>query len=446
MSLMPRPTGPIGSFLFGNLAEFGQNPLRFLERCAREFGDFVPLRFLHRPVCLLNHPDLIEPVLTTQSRQFRKTMGYRTPFMRRLFGQGLLTSEGELWTQQRRLAQPAFHRERIAGYAHVIVQFTREMASGWQHGQNRDVHEDVLQLTTRVVVKTLFNAEVPPAIEQLGKGSAVVLEQFTKQWSVWRILVALMPTPGSRRFEQVLRELDKFIFTLIREARRGGKDHGDLLSMLLQVRDESGSGMSDQQLRDELVTLLVAGLDTTALAVSWSLYLLAKHPDLQLRMQEEIRQVLGVRLPTFADLPQLRFTEAVLKEAMRLYPPAWTIGREAKNDCEVGGHRIKKGTSLLMSQWLQHRDPRHFSEAETFWPDRWLEDAIKKLPKFAYFPFGGGPRVCIGNTFAIMEGMLVLAAILQQWGVSCDPDYEVEPWASITLQPKGGIWLTVETA
>lgn len=428
----------------GHLGEFGTNPLRFLERCADEFGDFVPLRFLHRPVILINHPDAIEAVLTSQARNFQKTLGYRTPFMRRLFGQGLLTSEGAFWTQQRRLAQPAFHRDRIAGYAKTIVQFTREMLSGWTSGALRDVHEEVLKLTTRVVVKTLFNAEVPGAIAQLGDASTVVLQQFTEQWSLWQLVRAIFPNAGTRRFEQVVRDLDDFILKLIRENRAAGNDRGDLLSMLLLARDESSQGMSDQQLRDELVTLMVAGLDTTALAVSWAMYLLAKNPDELRILKTEIRDVIGDRHPDFTDLPKLKFAEAVVKESMRLYPPAWIVGREAMSDCEIAGRRIRKGVSLIMSQWLKHRDPRFFSEVRKFCPGRWLDDSTKSLHKFAYFPFGGGPRSCIGSSFAMMEAMLVLVSIFQNFCVDCEASYEVEPWPSITLQPKGGIWLRLE--
>lgn len=438
---MPLPTP---SFFFGHLPEFGNDPLRFLETCAREGGDFVPLRFLHRAVVLVNKPADIEIILATRSKLFRKTIGYRTPFMRRLFGQGLLTSEGALWTQQRRLAQPAFHRERIATYARIISQFTEEMLGAWQAGEKRDLHEEVLKLTTRVVVKTLFNAEVPASISQLGDASAVVLKRFTLQWSAWRMFKAILPSPSTRRFRKVMQDLDTFIYELIEERRKSGKDVGDLLSMLLLARDEEGRGMDDRQLRDELVTLMVAGLDTTALAVSWALYLLAKSPGQQELLMTELARVVGGRPLAFADLPQLKFAEAVLKESMRLYPPAWVLGREAIQDCELTNQKITRGTSILMSQWLKHRDPRYFAEAEMFRPDRWFEDGEKKLPKFAYFPFGGGPRICIGNNFAMMEGTLVLAAMVQKFRLTCDPDYKVEPWPTITLQPKDGIWLRLE--
>ena len=315
------------------------------------------------------------------------------------------------------------------------------MTAEWKPGETRDLHADVMRLTTRVVVKTLFNAEVPPAITELNDASGVVLNEFTKQYRIWRFIRSMFPGPGSRRFEEVLARIDEFIFGLIRERRKTGENPGDLLSMLLAARDESGQGMDDQQLRDELVTLMVAGLDTTALAVSWSLYLLAKNPLEQAPLQKELRGTIGDRPPAFSDLPQLRFIDAVLKESMRLYPPGWIIGREAIADCEVGGRRIRKGSSIIMSQWLKHRDERHFTEASAFRPGRWLDGSLGALPKFAYFPFGGGPRICIGNTFAAMEGALVLATIFQRFRVTCSPNYEVTPWPSITLQPQGGIKL-----
>ena len=270
--------GPKGSFLVGNLPEFGRDPLAFLERCAREFGDFVRLRFLGRPVLFIYDATAIEQVLVTQARSFRKTIGYRTPFMRRLFGQGLLTSEGDFWIRQRRLSQPAFHRDRIATYAETIVEFTKQMLATWRPGETRNIHEEMMRLTTQVVTRTLFNSPVPPEIDQMGQASAVVMRRFATQWNGFRLILNLLPTPESRRFKEVMQRLDDYIFGLIRDRRASGLDHGDLLSMLLLARDDDGTGMNDQQLCDELKTLMVAGLDTTALALSWALYLLARNP------------------------------------------------------------------------------------------------------------------------------------------------------------------------
>jgi cytochrome P450 len=442
-SASPKLSGPKGSLFFGNLPKFGRDPLALLESCARDYGDFVPLRFVNKPVVLLNDPQHIEFVLASGAKNFRKTIGYRTPFMRRLFGQGLLTSEGEFWTRQRRLSQPAFHRERVAGYAKNIVEFAQQDLATWKVGETRPTHLDMMRLTTRVVVKSLFNSPVPPEIDQLGEASAVVMERFTQQWSGWRMLLSILPNASSRRFEKVMRDLDNFIYGLIRERRASGEDTGDLLSMLLQARDDDGKGMSDQQLRDELTTLMVAGLDTTALTLAWAFYLLSQNPGAEKALLAEIDSVLQGRAPTFADLPCLPCADAVVKETMRLYPAGWLLGREAVNDVQIGGFAVGKGTSVIMSQWLKHRDARCFPEPEKFLPERWRSEEIKKLPKFAYFPFGGGPRICIGNAFAMMEAVLVLAVVLQKFRLTAEPGYVVKPWPSITLQPKGGIFLKV---
>ena len=440
----PRTTplaGPKGSWLTGNLTEFGQDPLGFLEKCVRDYGDFVPVRFLHQKIFLLNDPAVIEDVLTTQARNFRKTLGYRTPVMRRIFGLGLVTSEGEHWVRQRRLAQPAFHRDRIATYGKIIVGFTEEMIATWKDGETRDIHHEMMQMTIRVVTKTLFNSVVSPELNEVIASSSVVMERFTTQWKWYRALFGLLPSVMSWRFSRGMRRLDNFIYGLIRERRTSGEDAGDLLSMLLQARYEDGSGMSDQQLRDELTTLMVAGMDTTALALSWAFYLLSQNPDSVPPLHEELERVLGGRAPSFADLPQLSYTEMVVKETMRLYPSVWIIGREALQDCDVGGQTIKAGESLFMSQWLKHRDSRYFKEAGRFLPERWRGEEMKQLPKFAYFPFGGGPRVCIGNSFAMMEAVLALATISQKFELTAAPGYHVTPWPAITLYPKGGVLL-----
>lgn len=434
---------PRATWLGGHLGSFGRDPLGFLESTARDYGDVVPLRFFNQPVILLNDASLIEEVLATKSKSFRKTIGYRTPFMRRLFGQGLLTSEGEFWTRQRRLAQPAFHRDRINTYARWIVEFASRALDSWAAAETRPIHRDMMRLTTEVVVKSLFNSGVPREIENLDNASAVVMKKFTEQWSGLRMLLLLLPTRSSRQFERVMGELDQYIHGLIQERRVSGLDTGDLLSMLLKVRDDDGTGMSDRQLRDELVTLMVAGLDTTALALSWSFYLLARHPHIQQRLVDETREALGGRPPEMADMPRLKMAEAVIKETMRLYPPGWILGRESMQEVELGGERYRAGTSFIMSQWIKHRDGRHFPGPLEFRPERWL-DTETKLPKFAYFPFGGGPRICIGNAFAMLEAVLVLSMVAQKFRVSCEPDYVVRPFPSITLQPEGGIHLRVE--
>ncbi len=435
--------GPKGSWLGGNLTDFGRDPLGFFEKCVRDHGDFVPLRFLHQKVFLINDPADIEDVLTTQARNFRKTLGYRSPIMRRIFGNGLVTSEGEYWVRQRRLAQPAFHRERIATYADVITNFTREALTEWRDSETRDVHHEMMQLTVRVVTKSLFNSPVPPEVNDLTRSSVIVMQQFTTQWKWYRILLALMRSALPNDFSNAMNRLDNFIYGLIRERRASGKDMGDLLSLFLQARYEDGSGMTDKQLRDELKTLLVAGMDTTALSLSWALYLLSQNPATVVPLQAEIDRVLANRTPTFSDLPRLVYTEMVIRETMRLCPPVWLIGREALSDCQIGNHTIRAGESIFMSQWLKHRDPRWFKDADTFRPERWEDPPMKQLPKYAYFPFGGGPRICIGNSFAMMEAVLVLAMITQKFQLTSPPEYRVTPWPAITLYPKDGIQLRI---
>jgi cytochrome P450 len=313
------------------------------------------------------------------------------------------------------------------------------MLSGWRDGETREVHGEMMRLTTEVVVKTLFNSPVPREIDDLSQASAAVMERFVSQMKPLTILLGMLPTPSSIQFGRVMRRLDNYIYSLIRERRAGAEDPGDLLSMLLNARDEDGSRMSDRQLRDELTTLMVAGLDTTALALSWSLHLLAVNPETQERLAREVRGILGDAPPGAADLARLGCVEAAVKESMRLYPPAWLIGREAVKDCEIGGRRVAAGTSVIVSQWLAHRDPRYFAEPERFWPERWANEATKNLPKFAYFPFGGGPRVCIGSAFAMLEATLALAMIVRRFRVDPIPGLEPTPWAAITLQPRGGV-------
>ncbi len=440
-----RQPGPAGHWLSGNLGDFGRDPLGFLGLCAANYGDVVRLRFFNRSVCLVNNPAVIEHVLATGARKFRKTMGYRTPFMRRLFGNGLLTSEGEHWTKQRRLAQPAFHRDRINAYARQVVEFTDEMVSGWRSGETMEIHAEVLKLTTRVVVKSLFNSEVPPEIDNLSESSAVVMKRFSSLMSPSRMWMNLLPSRSGRAFGRVMKQLDEFIFRLVRERRASGEDKGDLLSMLLMAGDEDGSGMSDQELRDELVTLMVAGLDTTALALSWAIHLLAHHPEVQSKLKTELSEVAGSRCPTVDELKRLPFTEAVIKESLRLYPPAWIVGREALEDFEAGGVLIPEGTSVIMSQWLVHRDARWFPDADAFRPERWLDGSTAGMPKFAYFPFGGGPRICIGSAFAMMEATLALAVIQQRFAFTDVPGKQIGLWPAITLQPSTGIWVRLRS-
>jgi cytochrome P450 len=430
-----------GKWLTGHLTAFGRDPLGFLEGCAREYGDFVPLRFLNQPVLIINAEAGIEDVLTTRQRSFVKGRGTGNPFAARIFGKGLLTSEGPAWTRQRRLVQPAFHRKRVAGYAALIVDLAEAMIAKWKDGERRAIHGDMIQYTSRVISRTLFGTEVPAAIVALEKTSLEIMETMSAPPNLWSLLRALLPKPADRRITAVLDDLDSFLYGIIESRRKEKADHGDILSLLMEARDEQGQAMNDRELRDEMATLLVAGLDTTVLALSWACYLLARHPSVAEALENELSRVLQGRPAQFEALPSLPYTEAVIKETMRLFPPAWVMVREAIEDCVVGGHAVRKGTMVMLSPWLKHRDPRIFSNPEAFQPERWME--ARDIPRFAYFPFGGGPRICVGHTFAMMEAPLALGTICQRFRFVCEPGYRVETWPSFTLQPRGGIHLEV---
>jgi cytochrome P450 len=431
------PLGPRGHWLSGNLPDFRTGRLEFFAQCARTYGDVTKLRFAHRRILLFSHPDLIEEVLVTQSRYFIKHFALR--FSPLLLGQGLLTSEGDFWLKQRRLIQPVFVRSRIASYAPAMVAAVRRVTGSWRPGERRDILVEMMRLTLDIAAKTLFDAEVEGDVQSVAAALQVLQDNFLARFNAGWPLPSWLPTLGNVRYRRAVRRLDTILFRFIRQRREQKTERGDLLSLLLRARDEEGGGMTDRQIRDEAMTLFLAGHETTALALSWAWYLLALHPDAEAKLAAEVQQVVGDRDPTVDDCPRLRFVEMVALEAMRLYPPAYVIGREALVDCDVGGYRVPRGTTVLMSQWVLHRDARFFPEPERFRPERWGEDAIKALPKFAYFPFGGGPRLCIGNTFAMMELVLVLAAIAQRFRFSLQAGCQVTPQPKFTLRPASGI-------
>ncbi len=439
------PHGPKGNFLLGVMPEFNRDSLAFLERLARDYGDVVRTRFFYVPAYFLYHPDHIEYVLATNSRNFIKPLSFRTPFFNRLVGNGLLTSEGEFWRRQRRLAQPAFHRERINAYARIMVRDTEEMLATWRDGEIRDTHRDMMRLTMEVVTHTLFNANVSDDADKVARALAILVEPFSSQATLKWILDNRLPTPTNRRFHKVAAQLDEVVYRIIGQRRAGnGQDQGDLLSMLLQAHDEDGSQMTDKQLRDEVITLFLAGQETTALTLVWAWYLLAQHPEVETKFWQELDEVLQGRAPEASDVPQLKFTEMIAKESMRLYPPAYVVGREAVEECEIGGYLVPPRTQVFMPTWVVHRDPRFFEEPDQFKPERWTPEFINNLPKYAYFPFGGGPRVCIGNTFAMMEIVLLMATIAQKFRLSLVTKHPVELQPAMSLRPRNGIRMKIE--
>ncbi len=431
------PLGPKGHWLSGNLPDFRDSRLDFLTHCARTYGDVTALRFAHRRILLVSHPDLIEEVLVAQSRHFIKHFALRLNPL--LLGKGLLTSEGDFWLRQRRLIQPVFVRSRIAGYAPAMVVAARHVTGAWQPGERRDIMIEMMRLTLEIAAKTLFDADVGTEAQDVVTALQVLQDNFIARFNSTLPPPLWLPTPANLRLRRAIRRLDEILYGFIRQRRAHPSERGDLLSLLLAARDEEGSRMTDRQVRDEAMTLFLAGHETTALALSWTWYLLAQHPEVEAKLAAEVQQVIGERDPTVDDLPRLKYAEMVALESMRLYPPAYVVGREAIVDCDIAGYHIPRGTTVLMSQWVVHRDPQYFADAERFRPERWGEDAIKALPKFAYFPFGGGPRLCIGNTFAMMELVLVVAVLAQRFRFRLQPGAEVMPQPTFTLRPVPGI-------
>ena len=418
------------------------DPLKYFTGLMREYGDIVSLRVLNFRILLLNHPDHIEDVLVNHPRKFVK--GRVLQANKRVFGRGLLTSEGDFWLRQRRLAQPAFHRARIASYASTMVEYTERLLHDWQNGEERDIHKEMMRLTLQIVGKTLFDADVERDAQEVGKSLELLLELganfrrtiFIPHW---------LPTPTNLRQERAIRQIEKVLYRIIGEKRASGRDSGDLLSMLLAAQDDDGSRMTDQQLRDEAITLFLAGHETTANTLSWTWWLLAQNPAVEAKLHAELRTVLAGRDPSLDDLPKLVYTNHIITESMRLYPPAWGTARTAIEDHEIAGYAVPKGSGVSFAQWTVHRDARWYDAPEEFRPERWEGDLLKRNPKFAYFPFGGGPRQCIGNSFALMETALTLATIAQQYRFRLVEGHPVVPLASITLRPRYGIRVVMES-
>lgn len=433
--------GPPDGILQGHLPAFSRDPLGFLIDAARGPEPVVRLRFGRTRACLLTEPALIEEVLVGQRHHFVKSAALRA--QRDLLGNGLLTNEGESWLAQRRLAQPAFHRERIAAYGAAMVAHTERVLAGWAEGEAREVQSEMKRLTAGIAARTLFGAEIASEIEALGAAIEATMARYAGRRGLARLLPHWVPTAAHRSSRAGVRRFDALVRDLVRQRRAAGEDRGDLLSMLLHARDEAGGGMSDRQLRDELVTLFVGGFDTPSLALSWAWYLLACHPEVEARLAAEVGDALDNRAPRAADLPRLRYVEAVVKEAMRLYPPAWLISREATADVAIGGHVLRSGSLILMSPWVMHRHLRYFDAPDVFRPERWLDGSLGVLPRCAYFPFGAGPRVCIGASFAMMEAVLVLATVAQRFRFTLDSTVPLTPWPTMTLRPRGEMMATL---
>lgn len=444
MATQAWPPGPRTTPL--SLLPFGlrNDPLGFLTNLARTHGDIAHVVAAGEQVVLLSNPALVKDVLVTNQKNFRKGRGLERA--RRLLGDGLLTSEADTHLRQRRLIQPAFHKERIASYASAMTEHAERVQRGWADGQTCDVAHDMMRLTLGIVGRTLFNADVDAQARNVGEALSAVLDSFWTTMLPFGEWLERLPIPVIRRARQARAELDAIIYGLIAERRQTPGDRGDLLSMLLMAQDEEqgGRGMSDEQVRDEAMTIFLAGHETTANALSWTWYFLSQSPEAETRLHEEVDRVLGERTPTLADLPQLQYVEQVVTESMRLYPPAYVIGRRAIGPYTAGGFTLPPRTLLLMSPYVMGRDARFFPEPERFNPGRWTPEFKQRLPPFAYFPFGGGTRRCIGEGFAWMELVLVVAALARRWRLRLVPGHPIVPQPLVTLRLKHGLRMTTE--
>lgn len=422
----------------GDLPALRRDRLAFLTSRAREHGDFAPLRFGFSRALLISDPSAIEQVLRN-SRDFIKSLAYQ--MMRPVAGNGLLLAEGDFWMRQRRLTQPAFQRDRTDETAPLIGDLTGRMLAGWQAGETREIHGEMMRLTAQVAGQVFFGADLRNALDDVARQLLVLTELLTDRLnSLWVFVPDALPTPSSLRVRRTVKKLDEIIFSIIEQRRRNPMGRDDLFSRLLSATDEDGRQMTDRQLRDHVMTFFLAGHETTSLLLSWTLYLLAKERNTQARVRAELMDLEKQQL-TAAAVANLPFLNAVLNETLRLYPPVFVMGRKLVNPCEVAGRRMPAGMSVLFSQWIIHRDSRYFDQADLFLPERWLDGLSKRLPRYAFFPFGGGQRICIGANFAMMEAALVLAVLLRRFAVEPVPGREPELWPAFTLRPRTGVYL-----
>jgi len=441
-STLPQPPGPKTWPWLGSALEISNDTIAFLTKMARNYENVSYFKAIGMRFIYLSAPEHVKHVLQTNNKNYHKGSNYR--FLRMVLGRGLITNEGESWLVQRRLAQPAFHRKPLASYAETMTNYTSDMVKHWEDNKlldrEIDMHKEMMAVTLRIVGQTLMSKDLNVSAAEIGVSLGILIENVYYRvhdiihWPLW------VPTPGNRRFNKNKKIMDDIIFEVIDERLAYSSDQMDLLSMLVNARDEdSGERMDREQLRDEVMTVFAAGHETSANALAWSLYLLAKHPEIADKLYEELNSVLEGRAPTMQDIPNLKYTLQVIEESMRLFPPAWIMERYALEEDQVGGYRIRKGDS----PYVMHRDPKFWERPDEFDPDRFSEANSKGRDRYAYYPFGGGPRFCIGSNFALLEMQLVLAILIQKFKFSVDPDFQVELEPLITLRPKGGMPLTV---
>lgn len=443
-----KPPGPRARYPMELSVRFRRNTLAFLCQLARDYGDAVYLSTAGAEFYIFNHPDAVRDVLVTYDDHFIK--GPALQRAKRSLGEGLLTSEGELHRRQRRLAQPALHPQRVARYADAMTHYAAQTRDAWRAGESIDVHDEMMRLTLRIVAKTLFDADVADEVDAIGHAMDVSVGMFTRAMAPWGPLLNWLPLPSNFRFLRAWGRLNDTIDRFIAERRAAGPmgARDDLLSRLLAATDTEGdgAGMSDRQLRDEAITLFTAGHETTAVALTFTFYLLSQNPRVEAELHAELDRVLGGRDPSAEDVERLPFTRRVLAESMRLYPPAWAVGRQVVEPCTIAGYELAKNAVVLLSQWVTHRDERWWPDPLKFNPTRFDETSRAARPRWAYFPFGGGSRGCIGESFAWMEAILVLATLAQRWTMRFEGADAPKLQPLITLRPAGPVRMRLELA
>jgi len=423
------------------LPQLRSDPISTFLDAADRYGDIVHLKAGPYHGFLLSDPAHIKHVLQDNARNYHKSPLYDR--LRDSLGNGLLTSEDSFWLRQRRLAQPAFHRQRLVAMADAMVTCTEQMLERWDQSASAgtiiDLVEEMMGLTQAIIVRTMFSTDLGATAEIVNRTWPIINRRIGETfWSTK--LETTLPLPANRRFRHALGELDSVVYRIIADRRQSGRDEGDLLSMFLSARDdETGASMTDRQLRDEVMTMLLAGHETTSLALSWTYYLLSQHPEIERRIADEAGQVIGDGRPSFAHIDRLRLIRQTLEESLRLYPPAWGFSRLAMGDDEIAGYRIPKGSIAFLIPFVIHRRPKLWPNPDRFDPERFVAEHESARPRFAYIPFGGGPRGCIGNQFAMLEAQLIVASIAQRFRIDLVPGQKIRPEPLITLRPKPGI-------
>ena len=448
------PPGPRGHFLLGSMAEVQTDVMGFLQGLAQQYGDVARFRFAWFSGYLVSHPDAIQRVLQENNRNYSKrTFAYQ--MLKPLVGEGLLTSDGATWLRQRRLIQPAFHRQRIHAFSKLMTGATEQMLERWRAPAFRDAplnaSEEMMRLTLSIVAQALFSQDVSREADVVGRSFTYLNQELSARFRTLFPAPLFLPTPRNRRFKAALAALDGVVAELIHTRRaqlasgEPAPDAPDLLAMLLEARDEdTGEGMTDTQLRDEVMTLLLAGHETTANALTWTWYLLSQNPEAEAKLHAELDRALGGRVPTISDLPDLPYNRMVVQETLRLYPPAWIVSRMAEKDDELCGYAIPAGSVVEVSPYIMQRHPRYWEDPDAFDPERFTPERSQGRPAFAYFPFGGGPRLCIGRDFALVEAQLILATVASRLRLRLEPGFPVEPEALITLRPRNGLQMRLE--